>query len=368
MEPIKGIDATEASAEEIAAMADLARAALDEGAIGISTGLGYAPGVFANTEELIGVTAPLRERNGVYTSHARSYISLALRGEDSDTPFEHRASLDETAAVHRAHGVKVQHSHLIFVGDVTWPTTDRCLEHFDRSGRRRCRHGVRRLPVRRWQHYFDRLSCRRGLCRILVATRRIPTAASVSSPACAAPSRKSACAGATPRSCGCPDREQAHYEGMSIAEIARERGTDETETYLDLIAEMGPETRIINWNYSGRDDEESSLRKVLGHSRCCIETDTILTGNGFDNPASYGTFPRVLGRYVRELGMMSLPEAVRRMTGFSAQRMGLKDRGHLAKGLAADIVVFDPATVGDNTTRKAPDRSPSGIEMVVHQR
>ena len=137
------------------------------------------------------------------------------------------------------------------------------------------------------------------------------------------------------------------------------------QTYLDLIAELGPETRICNWNYSGRDDEETSLRKVLEHSRCCIETDTILTGNGFDNPASYGTFPRVLGRYVRELGLLSLPEAVRRMTSFSADRMGLRDRGRIAKGLAADLVVFDPETVGDTTTRKAPNRSPTGIETVV---
>ena len=104
---------------------------------------------------------------------------------------------------------------------------------------------------------------------------------------------------------------------------------------------------------------------MLGYSRCCIETDTILTGNGYDNPASYGTSPRVLGRYVRDLGLLSLPEAVRRITGFSAERMGIKDRGRIAEGLAADLVVFDPETIGDTTTRKAPDRSPTGIEFVT---
>ena len=74
----------------------------------------------------------------------------------------------------------------------------------------------------------------------------------------------------------------------------------------------------MNWNYSGRDAEESSLRKVLAHRACCFETDTILTGNGVDNPASYGTFPRLLGRYVRELKLLSLAEAVRRMTALVA--------------------------------------------------
>jgi N-acyl-D-aspartate/D-glutamate deacylase len=89
------------------------------------------------------------------------------------------------------------------------------------------------------------------------------------------------------------------------------------------------------------------------------------TTNGVDNPASYGTFPRILGRYVRELRLLALPDAVRRMTSFSAERMGLRERGRITTGLAADRVVFDPQTVGDNTTRRAPSRSPSGIDYVV---
>src|SRR5262249_48955292 len=99
--------------------------------IGLSTGLGYAPGVFADQDELIGVSAPLAERGGVYASHARSYIALDHRSAP-DQPPSNLLALDETAAVGRAHGVKGQHSHLIFVGDRTWPTTDRALEHLDR--------------------------------------------------------------------------------------------------------------------------------------------------------------------------------------------------------------------------------------------
>ena len=359
---IMGFDLGSASEVDIAAMADLTRAALDDGAIGLSTGLGYAPGIFANLEELVGVTAPLRERDAIYTSHARSYVSIATR--DSAERPSNIAALDETAAIHRAHGIPVQHSHLIFVGDSTWPSTDRVLEHLD---------SLVDDSIDIACDAFPYVGGNTTLIVFLPAWALADARSKVSDPA----SREKLISildnvqklvGMNWRDTQIlwvPDRELAHYEGLCIADIAKERGKGGTETYLDLIAELGPETRIMNWNYSGRDDEETSLRKVLEHSRCCIETDTILTGNGFDNPASYGTFPRVLGRYVRELGLLSLPEAVRRMTGFSADRMGIKDRGRIAEGLAADLVVFDPDTVGDNTTRSSPSTSPTGIDFVT---
>jgi N-acyl-D-aspartate/D-glutamate deacylase len=299
----------------------------------------------------------------VYASHARSYVALAPRGDDDGTP-TNIIALDETAAIHRAHGVPVQHSHLIFVGDTTWPTTDRALEHLDALVEDGVDIACDAFPyvggnttlivfMPPWALGDPRGRARDPATRerLLAGLRRVQARVGMR--------------WSDTQILWVPDRTLARYEGLSVAEIARERGVDETETYLDLVAELGPETRILNWNYSGRDDEETSLRKVLGHPRCCIETDTILTGNGFDNPASYGTFPRVLGRYVRELGLLPLPEAVRRMTSFSAERMGLRDRGRIARGLAADLVVFDPETVGDRTTRQAPDRSPSGIETVV---
>lgn len=360
---VNGIKPGPASPEEIAAMADLTRAALDEGAIGLSTGLGYAPGVFADTNELVGITAPLKERRGIYTSHARSYIALGSLDDPSQTPSNLRA-VDETAEVFRAHGVKVQHSHLIFVGDTTWPTTDLVLEHLDRL----VEEGV--------DIAWDAFPYVGGNTTLVVFMP--PWTLPNLREAVTDPEQRQRAAGTLnwvlphlgmrwedTQILWVPDPRVARYEGMTIAEIARERGADPTETYLDLVGELGSQARIINWNYSGRDDEETSLRKVLEHSRTCFETDTILTGNGFDNPASYGTFPRILGRYVRELKLIALPEAIRRMTSYSADRMGLRDRGRIAQGLAADLVVFDPDRVGDNTTRRAPNRSPSGIETVV---
>jgi N-acyl-D-amino-acid deacylase len=360
---VKGLDSAPATPEETAAMADLARAALDEGAIGISTGLGYAPGVFASAEELIGVTRPLAERGGVYTSHARSYIALETPGLPPGLP-SNIAAFDETAAIGRAHGVPVQHSHLIFVGDVTWPTTDRALEHLDRLAEQ----GVDIA----WDA-FPYVGGNTTLIVFLPPWALTDVAGSVTRP-----ESRASIVRTLDRVMGTvgmrwddtqilwvSDRDLAHYEGWTVGEIARERKKDATETYLDLVAELGAETRIINWNYSGRDDEETSLRSVLAHPRTCFETDTILTGSGFDNPASYGTFPRILGRYVRELRLFSLAEAVRRMTSLSAERMGLGDRGRVVRGLAADLVVFDPRTIGDTTTRRQPSRTPTGIDSVI---
>ena len=360
---VKGSAATLATPTELAAMADLVRAALDEGAIGLSTGLGYAPGVFADTDELVGISAPLAERRAVYTSHARSYIALGRLDDPQQQPSNLRA-LDETAAVFRAHGVPVQHSHMIFVGDATWPTTDRVLEHLD---------NLAADGVDIACDAFPYVGGNTTLVVFMPPWSLTNLRSAVTDPEQRQRARVTlnwvlphlGMRWEDTQILWVPDKSKVQYEGMTIAAIARDRGNDPTETYLDLVGELGSQTRIINWNYSGRDDEEASLRKVLQHPLTCFETDTILTGNGVDNPASYGTFPRLLGRYVRELRLLSLPDAIRRMTSFSAARMGLKDRGRIATGMAADLVVFDPATVGDNTTRSAPNRSPSGIETVV---
>jgi N-acyl-D-aspartate/D-glutamate deacylase len=355
---VKGSAPGPATADELARMADLVRASLDEGAIGLSTGLGYAPGVFADTDELVAVTAPLAERGGVYTSHARSYIALGLL-QHPDRPPSNLTALDETAAVWRAHRVKVQHSHLIFVGDTTWPTTDRVLEHLDRL----IEEGV--------DIACDAFPYVGGNTTLVVFLP--PWALSQMQRAVTDPEMRERLVSGLDfvlpalgmrwddtQILWVPKRSHAQYEGMTVAEVARDRGTRPTETYLDLIAELGSQTRIMNWNYSGRDAEETSLRKVLAHRACCFETDTILTGNGVDNPASYGTFPRLLGRYVRELKLLTLAEAVRRMTGFNAERMNLNDRGRIERGLAADLVVFDPETVADAWRER-----PVGIETVV---
>jgi len=125
------------------------------------------------------------------------------------------------------------------------------------------------------------------------------------------------------------------------------------------------QARILLGTYSGDGVREAPLRATLAHPLCAFMTDTILTRQGKHNPASFGTFPRILGHYSRDLDLFTLEEAVRRMTSFPAKRLGLLERGRIAKGLAADLVLFDPETVSDNTSPEQPDAPPTGIRAVL---
>ena len=116
--------------------------------------------------------------------------------------------------------------------------------------------------------------------------------------------------------------------------------------------------------YSGSEEDERALEAVLAHPLCTIETDTFVTNCGHQNPASYGTFPRILSTYVKK-GLFPIEEAVRKMTGAAADRLGWIDRGFVRKGCAADLVVLDPATLQDMATFAEPSRFPRGIDMVV---
>ena len=121
----------------------------------------------------------------------------------------------------------------------------------------------------------------------------------------------------------------------------------------------------LYFGVSGELEEEAGLEKLLRHPLGAAESDAILTGRGKPHPAAYGTFPRVLGHFVRERRLFSLEEAVRKSTSLPAQRVGLRKRGTLREGNFADVVVFDPRTVDDRTTYRQPSAAPAGIEHVL---
>jgi N-acyl-D-amino-acid deacylase len=154
------------------------------------------------------------------------------------------------------------------------------------------------------------------------------------------------------------------YVGMTLAEAARSANKDGAEFVYDLILdEGGMEAFTVPWLIAGP-EREQVLRRTATHTRVMIASDGVY-GIPHPHPRGYGCFVHVLRRYVRELELLSLEQAIYRMSGLPAQRFGLTDRGQIATGKAADLVVFDPQTVADRSTWQEPRRAPVGVDWVL---
>ncbi|HDD69407.1 MAG TPA: D-aminoacylase, partial [Candidatus Korarchaeota archaeon] len=159
------------------------------------------------------------------------------------------------------------------------------------------------------------------------------------------------------------------FEGKNLAEVAEEMGLSVIDAAIKLVEMAAREKKgvgIVNFNQS-----EENIRKIMRKAWVMVGTDGYalkpegVLSKGVAHPRSYGTFPRILGRYVREEGILSLEEAIRKMTSLPASKLGFKDRGIIREGMAADIVVFDPEKVIDRATYMNPHQFPEGIEYVI---
>ncbi len=351
------------SPAELQEMEALTREALDAGCIGVSTGLGYPPGIFAQEDELAAFARWAARDGKLFTSHLKAYSWLSGAYETDATQEPHNlAAIEEILRVGKAAGARVQISHLIFVGRQTWPNHGdaiRLIEEAHRDG----------LDVA-----FDAFPYTAG-----------NTTASVIFPAAILPRLEEVIESPEERSSlqafadmafgnlgfGLPDIQIMkanaprfdQYNGLRVTEAAARAGLDPFDFYCRLVIESNRNARVLNHTYSGDRGDEEPLRAVLRHRLCTIETDTFITYSGYQNPAAYGTFPRVLSTYVK-LGLFSLEEALYKMTGAAAERLKWKDRGWVRRGCAADLVVLDLERLEDTATFDDPARFPIGIEHV----
>jgi N-acyl-D-amino-acid deacylase len=343
------------TAAELDRMCGLLDEALAAGAAGMSTGLYYAPGLFASTEEVVVLAKVVARRGGYYATHMRNEAEGLLD------------ALDETLTIGRASGAPVHVSHLKAAGSRNWPKAELAVAKLE-SARRE---GVD-ATCDVYPYHFSSTTLQAvippwaleggseglvrrlndpGQRRTIIAQIKdgLPGWENIYHNAGWEKIRISSLNG--------PERR--HLQGQSIAQAASSAGADAFEFAMDLLAAERGGVNII----AGSMNEDNVVR-FLTLPFAMIGSDGA-PNRGWPHPRVYGTFPRVIRRFVRELKAFSLEEAVRKMTSASADRLRLTDRGRIAVGCAADAVLFDPETFSDTATFEDPCRHPVGLQAVV---
>ncbi|MGH9316836.1 MAG: N-acyl-D-amino-acid deacylase family protein [Thermoanaerobaculia bacterium] len=325
-EMVMGKDYRRASStEEVVKMAGLVEQAMREGAIGLSSGLEYDVGSYSTTEELIALCRAAARHGGFFMTHIR---------DEADRSFE---AFGEAIAIGQRSPIPVQISHIKLGTVGVWGRAKEAVALFEKARAGGLDVTADCYPYEAWHANIE----------VLVPNKKYDDPESVARALAdvAGPAR------VTITSC----RAHPDYQGRDLEEIAQSEGITPVALFSRIVRDGGAD--------------------VIGHS---MKSDDVLTfyrqpwvmvasdgGIGSNHPRGAGTFPKVLGRYVRELRLFSLAEAVRKMTSLPARRLKLKDRGEIRPGMKADLVLFDPATVIDRSTFAEPGRLSEGIRTVL---
>ena len=334
-----------ATGSELEEMKSVVREAMEEGAWGLSTGLDYPPGAYADTDELVALSEVSARLGGFYHTHTRA----SLLSEGLLAPWEEALEIGRRSGspVHLTHyrqGAQGVGSHLDYLGLVEGARDEGLDVTFD------CYtypYSGTTITIG-----FPHWAKDGGPERLMAALRDPGDRARMKSELS-------------------PDRlhsnwltnftqpQNHQYDGRLLTDIAEMREQDPADALFDLLAEEN-----LGISTVGLGTNPHTLPAFVSHPYGMIASDAILFGE-YPNPRSYGCFPIVLAEFVRAEKHLRLPEAIRKMTSFPAQRLGLPDRGLLRDGFKADIVVFNPDTVKAHASREDPKRYPTGIEYVI---
>lgn len=350
---VMGLDNRKPTPEELEKMKALLQECLDQGAFGMSTGMIYPPCSFADTGEFIEMGKVLEKNDAVFVTHQRSEADAIL------------SSMDEIIEIGRKSGCRIHFSHFKVAGRKNWGLFDAVLGKLDECSRQGIRVSVDQYPyvagsttlsviLPPWAHDggTDRM-----LERLADPEARKRMTADIEK--------------------GIPGwdnfvdfagvdgifvtfvktEKNQEVVGKSLVELGEMRGKEPLEATYDLLLEEEGTAGLVDFY-----GLEEHVVRILQRPEQNVCTDGIMGGK--PHPRVYGTYPRVLGKYVRE-GALDMATAIRKMTGKPAEALGMKDRGLISEGLAADIVVFDPQTVRDTADYSDPIRFPEGIEHVL---
>ena len=316
-----------ATPAEIQTMKALVERGMKDGAVGLSSGLEYDPGFYATTDELVALASAIKPYGGFYSSHVR------------DEENEYLAAWKEAVDVGRRAGVAVEISHMKLASKPVWGRAREGLAMLEAAAR----DGVAVMgdwyPYPYWQSAMYVLIPDRDFENVekwRVGLDEIGGAGNVRITNYSA---------------------DPSWNGKTLAELAAAEALDPPALIVRMVKAAGAGIGII-----GTSMDEADMKAILAHPQVLICSDGQLKGR---HPRGYGAFPRVLGRYVREQKVITLENAVAKMTSRSATMLGLTDRGVVAAGKKADLVIFDPETIADRGTPQDPGQAPVGVDTVI---
>ena len=317
---VMGFEQRSPTAPELADMKALVRRAFEQGACGFSTGLIYRPGRWSQTDEVIALAEEAAPFGALYTTHMRN---------EGDRLLE---AVDEALTIGREAGVHAHISHHKSAGRRNWGKVGGSLAKIDAAKAAGQKVTLDVYPYTagsgRMIEYFNLDRVDRELAEVI-------------------------------RIASCPAFRE--FEGRMLKDIAAERGIDVTEAVkLVLTAPGGDRTICIQFII-----DEADVETNLRYPTMMVGSDGIPELRGRPHPRLFGTFPRVLGEYVRKRHVLPLEEAVHRMTKVACETFGLQERGEVREGFHADLVLFDASEVSDLATYDDPKREPAGISLVV---
>ena len=309
--------------EEVARMAALVDAGMRAGALGLSSGLEYVVGSYASTDEVVELARAAAAHNGIYVSHIRDEADLVLD------------AVKETIAIGERARIPAQITHIKLGTVGVWGKAGEVVAAVEAARARGVDVTADAYPYLAWQSNL----------KVLVPNKRYTDPASVKEALDDVGGGRNIQFTRLPR--------YPQYQGKRLSEAAAAEGLSEVDFFIRIAED---EVGII-----GHTMIEPDLKTFYQQPWVMVASDG---GVGNNHPRGAGTFPRVLGRLVREQRWLSLPEAVRRMTSLPAARLGLTDRGRIAPGARADLVLFDAATIADRSTFDAPRDLAVGMHTV----
>jgi len=347
---------------ELERMRQLVDRAMREGALGVASSLIYAPGFYAKTEELIELCKPAARHGGMYISHLRSEGNQFLEG------------LDELLTIARSANIRAEVYHLKAAGQANWPKLDAAIRKIEDA-----RQSGLQITADMYTYTAGATGLDAAMPPWVQEGGYKAWAGRLKDPKIRARVRQEM---VTPTdkweslylAAGSPDKvllvafkndALKHLTGKSLAEVAKLRGKSPEETAMDLVIEDGSRVGVVYFLMS-----EDNVRKQikLPWVSFCSDSASLAPEGVFlksnPHPRAYGSFARLLGRYTRDEKLISLEEAIRRLTSLPAENLKIQKRGLLKAGYFADIVVFDPAKVQDHATYEKPHQYSTGVQHV----